>query len=223
MLSNLKPTLNPENKNPLLNTERLLAFSDGVFAIAITLLILEIKIPKHEDLEHYGGLYNYLIHLWPNYLAYVVSFIVIGIYWSNHHWLFTFIHKTNHTFNLIHILFLMTICFLPFTTAILGDFILDHETKNAAVTAYCIGLLFPVPTLILMIFYATRKTGLISKNLNKSFINRLFIKLFAGFIMQVIALLFSFEYPLVSISIIALAFFLYLLSSESPVYDVEKS
>ena len=62
------------------STQRLEAFSDGVFAIAITLLILEIKIPHESDIEKFGSLSWYLLNMWPSMLAYVLSFIIIGIY-----------------------------------------------------------------------------------------------------------------------------------------------
>ena len=66
------------------STKRPEAFCDGVFAIAITLLILEIKIPGREEIEKYNGLQNYPVHLWPSYFAYIFSFSTIGIYWANH-------------------------------------------------------------------------------------------------------------------------------------------
>ena len=206
-------------KNPLMKTERLLAFSDGVFAIAITILILEIKIPKHEDLVITGGLYNYLIHIWPSYLSYVMSFIAIGVYWSNHHWLFTFINWTNHTFNLLNILFLMAVSFMPFTTAILGDFILDEEYKNAAVTTYCIGYLLPVIPVFIVYLYAIHKRRLVASNLNKVFINKLIYKLSSGLMLLIVALGLSFQYPNVSIIMIGLCMLIYLLPPDTPVYD----
>ena len=212
-----------KNKNPLMNTERLLAFSDGVFAIAITILVLEIKLPKHEDLMPPHGLYNYLCHLWPSYLSYVLSFFVIGVYWSNHHWLFTFVTKTNHVLNMLHIWFLMGISFMPFTTAILGEFILFDEYKNAAVTACCIGFLLPVPPLFILYLYATHNNRLTEINLNKQFINNQKYKLIAGLVFSTLALCFSFNYPNVSLTIIGISMATFLLPPASPVYDsIEK-
>src|SRR5436189_5058790 len=91
-----------------LTPQRLEAFSDGVFAIAITLLIIEIKVPTHEEVALYGSLSGYLVHLWPSYFAYAFSFFVIGVYWVNHHYLFQFFTHTNHYFSLLTILFLMS-------------------------------------------------------------------------------------------------------------------
>ncbi len=208
-----------KNKNPLMSTDRLLAFSDGVFAIAITILVLEIKLPKHEDLILSHGLYNYLCHLWPSYLSYGLSFFAIGVYWSNHHWVFTFIIKSNHVLNMLHIWFLMAISFLPFTTAILGDFILFDEYKSAAVTASCVGFLLPVPPVFIIYLYAVHKKRLVAKNLNQKFIDKQKIKLLSGIVFSALALCFSFNYPNVSLIIICVSFATFLLPPDAPVYD----
>ena len=64
----------PKKKNPEMETARLEMFTDGVFAIAITLLVLEIKIPTHEQVHQAGGLYKYLMHIWPAYVSYILTF-----------------------------------------------------------------------------------------------------------------------------------------------------
>ncbi len=206
-------------KNPLLETDRLMAFSDGVFAIAITLLILEVKIPKHEELHQTGGLYNYLLKIWPSYLSYFTSFLAIGVYWSNHHWLFTFIKKSDHVFNMLNIFFLMCISFMPFTTAILGDYILDAEYKNAAATAYCVGYLLPIIPIFLVYQYAVYKHRLVEPSLNQKFINKLTYKLISGMVLIGAALCLSFQYPNTAISLIGVCMLIYLLPPDTPVYD----
>jgi len=87
-----------------METNRLEAFSDAVFAIVITLLVLDIKVPPMADLG------TGLIHLWPSYLAYVMSFVVIGAIWINHHAMFRMIAKTDHKLLLLSASF--TDCFL---------------------------------------------------------------------------------------------------------------
>ncbi len=196
-----------------------MAFSDGVFAIAITLLILEVKIPRHEDLHHSGGLYNYLFHIWPSYLSYFISFLVVGIYWSNHHWLFTFIIKSDHVFNMLNILFLMSVSFMPFTSAILGDFVIDQEYGNAAVSAYCLGLLLPILPVLILYLYAVHKHRLVAPNLNQGFIKKLIYKLLGGFVLTLIAFCLSFHYPKISLGIIGVSLLMYLLPPDTPVYD----
>jgi len=88
-------------------TNRLEAFSDGVFAIAITLLVLEIKVPPPNT-----ALGAELLNLWPSYLAYVVSFLVIGAIWINHHAMFKHIVRVDGMLLLLNVLHLMLIAFL---------------------------------------------------------------------------------------------------------------
>ncbi len=205
-----------------MKTDRLEFFSDGVFAIAITLLVLEIKIPTHEQIHHAGGLYNYLMHIWPAYLSYIMSFMVIGIYWSNLHHFFTYvIKKTNHVFNLLNILFLMTIAFIPFTTAVFADFILDKESFGAAVTTLNIGYLLPIPTVLLMYIYAFPNRRLIDPRLTTAFINKQLFKLFMSLGLTLLALVISFYYPKVSLCMILASFLLYFLPPDRPEYSDE--
>ncbi|MGI8405315.1 MAG: TMEM175 family protein [Thermomicrobiales bacterium] len=114
-------------------TERLLAFSDGVFAIAITLLVLDIGVP---NVEH--GVISKLLQQWPSYLGYVLSFFVIGIIWAQHHEMFTQIRRSNHVFVMINVIFLMWVAFLPFPTALLSEGLThsDAAGRRAVVAIY---------------------------------------------------------------------------------------
>lgn len=115
-------------------TARIEAFSAGVFAIAITLLIIEVRVPSHEAVEAAGGLWRALVALWHSYLAYVISFLVIGIMWINHHNIFNFIVRTDHRFMIVNVLFLMCIAFMPFPTDVLAENLPEphHRTVGAA-------------------------------------------------------------------------------------------
>jgi len=104
---------------------RLEAFSDGVFAIAITLLVLEIHPPT---VEH--GLGQVLLNQWPMYVAYIGSFIIIGIWWANHHELFEHFAASDHLLMLLNTLHLMCICFLPFGTALVAGSLPSISTDN---------------------------------------------------------------------------------------------
>ena len=100
--------------------ERLEAFSDGVFAIAITLLVLEIRVPASEDLVSNQRLVSALGALWPSYLGYVISFVTIGIMWANHHNLFRLVASVSHGVVVANLLLLLGIGFVPFPTALLA-------------------------------------------------------------------------------------------------------
>ena len=106
-------------------TARLETFSDGVFAIAATLLILELKLDGHGSVTHQ------LLHLWPSYAAYAISFVTIGIMWINHHTIFRQVARVDRTFLAINVLFLMVIAFIPFPTHVLAAH-LHHDAKAAA-------------------------------------------------------------------------------------------
>jgi len=124
------------------STTRLEAFSDGVFAIAITLLVLEIKVPGHDELLAAGGLWPALAQRWPNYLGYVLSFLVIGVMWANHHALFEYIRRVNRTLMVANLLLLMGVGFLPFPTAVLAEHLADPTTRTDATVFYGATLVF---------------------------------------------------------------------------------
>jgi uncharacterized membrane protein len=110
-------------------TTRLETFSDGVFAIAATLLVLELSVSSSDELGHS------LLHIWPQYLAYVTSFVTIGIIWMNHHHTVSLIARTDRTMLFINNLLLLTIAFLPFPTKLVGDY-LRGDGEQAAALAY---------------------------------------------------------------------------------------
>jgi len=97
---------------------RLEAFSDGVFAIVITLLILDIRFPE----VAYDQFANALVSLFPRILAYVMSFIIIGLYWVVHHSSMHAIKKTDRGFLWLNILLLLGVSFIPFPTSLLGRY-----------------------------------------------------------------------------------------------------
>ena len=96
-------------------TARFETFSDGVFAIAATLLVLEFSATPGDTLG------EELLHLWPSYLAYVTSFLTIGIIWMNHHHTVSLLGRTDRTMQFLNILLLLTISFLPFPTKLVAQ------------------------------------------------------------------------------------------------------
>lgn len=114
-----------------MRTGRVEAFSDGVFAIAITLLILIIEPPS-------GGkaLGHELLRLWPAYLAYAVSFLTVGIMWVNHHTIFRHFARVDRPLLLLNILLLMLIAFVPFPTRVAAEFIRSADDRRAAALLY---------------------------------------------------------------------------------------
>ncbi len=110
-------------------TTRLETFSDGVFAIAATLLVLEFSLGPARDVGHQ------LLHIWPSYLAYVTSFVTIGIIWMNHHHTVSLMGHVDRTMLFINNLLLLVVAFLPFPTKLVADY-LRHSGEQAATLAY---------------------------------------------------------------------------------------
>jgi uncharacterized membrane protein len=113
------------------SSSRVEAFSDGVFAIAITLLILEIRVPHGEH-----GLRAELLALWPSYVAFLMSFAVILIMWVNHHELLRMVRGVNYPFLFANGFLLLTVTFVPFPTAVLAQNLATPEA-TVAVAFYC--------------------------------------------------------------------------------------
>ncbi|MBE0689559.1 MAG: DUF1211 domain-containing protein [Anaerolineae bacterium] len=125
-----------------LGLERLIFFSDAVFAIAITLLALEIRLPAPAE----GGLTNeallsLLVSLWPKYLAYILSFWIIGAFWIGHHRRYRYIQRYDGTLLLLNLLLLMAVAFVPFPTAVISEYGNRTGTIFYALTMVVIGLI----------------------------------------------------------------------------------
>jgi uncharacterized membrane protein len=99
-----------------LDTGRLEAFSDGVFAIAITLLVLEIRPPRTEN-----GLWQGLVNEWPSFAAYITSFFIIGIMWVNHHSMFRSIVRADRVLLFLNLLLLLWMTLIPFPTGLVAE------------------------------------------------------------------------------------------------------
>jgi uncharacterized membrane protein len=116
-----------------METGRVEAFSDGVFAIAITLLILAVGI---EQSIAKGSVEHQLVHLWPAYIAYAISFLTIGIMWVNHHQIFRHFARVDRPLLLLNILLLMCISFTPFPTRVVADHATNASDRQAAAVLY---------------------------------------------------------------------------------------
>lgn len=125
-------------------TTRIETFSDAVFAIAITLLILEIKVPTQDQ----GPLVAGLLRQWPSYLAFLASFLYIGVMWINHHRLFSRIHKANDVLLVLNLFLLLGVTVIPFPTSILAEHLHGPDHQPAAVlynaTFFVIAIIFNV-------------------------------------------------------------------------------
>src|SRR5437588_2835019 len=148
-------------------TGRLEAFSDGVFAVAITLLVLNIKIPGMDlspsHLPDDTLLWQMLQNEWPMLAAYATSFATIGVMWLNHHRLYSHIKHTNTVLMLLNLLLLLIIVFIPVPTALVAEYLVRPDLHAAAllysgtnvILAVCFNLLWR---------YASYNNRLLAKN-----------------------------------------------------------
>lgn len=142
---------------------RVEAFSDGVFAVAATLLIFNVQIDKSAP----GGLLAALLAAWPKYAAYVASFLTIGVMWMNHHGLFERIARMNRTLVFINLLLLMAIVFLPFSTAQLGSNILVPRDANTVATLYALNAFVIAVGFSAAWTYALTQPGLLAPDVDR--------------------------------------------------------
>jgi len=119
-MSNSGPTYNQVAGK---NVQRLEAISDGVFAIALTLLVLDLRVPLGKSIKSESDLFTAFCQLTPKFLSYFLSFMTLGIFWTGHAAQYTFIEKSDRHLNWINLFFLLFISILPFTTAFLSEYI----------------------------------------------------------------------------------------------------
>jgi uncharacterized membrane protein len=180
---------------------RLEAFSDGVFAIAATLLVLEIKVP-HVD-GH--SLWHALGDQWPSYAAYAVSFFTIGIIWVNHHAQYDRIRALDRNLLFLNLLLLFWVAFIPFPTALVAEQLRSGSTasQHTAAAVYAVVLLVMGFAFFLAWLYAAR-ARLLPDDLTSADVRALLLRNFAGQIGYVAALGVAFLSAGVSLAICGL-------------------
>jgi uncharacterized membrane protein len=129
-----KPMLRPTESETVGDRDRIVNLSDGVFAIAITLLVLDIQVPDIPEKVVSSQLPEALLSLWPKYLGYFLSFVGISAFWLIHHSIFRPIRSYDRTLLYLNFLFLMVVAFVPFPTALLGEYG-DHQLPVAIYAA----------------------------------------------------------------------------------------
>src|SRR5262245_56717852 len=132
--------------------ERLGALSDGVFAIAMTLLVLDLRVPASE-VVHHGDLAGALAMLWPNLIAYFMSFMTLGIFWVGQQTQLNYFARSDRDLTWIHLGFLLAVSLMPFSTGLLARFI-DYRL---ALVVYWLNILLLGAVLFASLYYASHK------------------------------------------------------------------
>ncbi|HLX13427.1 MAG TPA: TMEM175 family protein [Bacteroidota bacterium] len=186
-------------------TGRVEAFSDGVFAIAMTLLVLDLKLP-HVDNSH--NLFAALLSQWPTFIAFLNSFVTVLIIWMNHHNLFSqYIVKTNNVFMLMNGLLLLTVTVIPFPTSLVAEY---YGTPNAIAAAalYSGTFLLMAIAFNMIWYYASNSHRLLKKTVTREQIESIKRQYYLGPSAYSVAFVLSFiNVPASLIIIVALMIF----------------
>jgi uncharacterized membrane protein len=165
---------------------RLETFSDGVFAIAATLLVLGFTVPSGNDLG------SGLLHLGPAYLAYVTSFLTIGIIWINHHTVMDTIARVDRTFLFVNMVFVLVVAFIPFPTRVVAE----HLHERAAVVMYGGTILLMTLVFNVLWIYACKDRRLIGASVPDSSIRAITQAFYVGIPLNCLVILLAIFTPL---------------------------
>ncbi|MEO5951916.1 MAG: TMEM175 family protein [Chloroflexia bacterium] len=192
-------------------TNRLEAFSDGVFAIAVTLLVLDIKVPEVEGQAGSLVLTDALLMQWPAYASYALSFITIGILWANHHRVYANIVRTNHSYLIMNVVYLMLVGVFPFPTAMLSKYIEDVD-KQAVVTQIYTGLSLLISIVHMVSWtYASRSGHLLREGTDPKWARGIDVRNRVGLSLFGLCFLLSFVSIYASLGLFCLMVLFYLL------------
>lgn len=191
----------PTSGNGRNDTARVETFSDGVFAIAITLLVLDLVVPHTEAS---GDLIRALIAQWPSYLGYVLSFFVLGTMWANHHNRFRYIERSDHILLFLNVLLMMFVVLNPFTTALLSEYLLgSNAERRIAVVVYSGVMALTAVVYTGLWMYASVGYRLVDRSLHPAQLWALTKRYLAGVALYWLAFALAFFSTIASLVIIA--------------------
>jgi len=169
-------------------TTRIEAFSDGVFAIIITILVLEIHVPQVQGRDISGGLAHSLLAMAPKFLTYILSFVVVSIWWVAHHHLFHVLKRSDRGLLWLNSLFLLWLAFIPFPTALMGDF----PGERIAVVGYGTVTTLAAVSFTFMRYYAFYLAKLVDERIDRHLLKSAMLKSVLNPILHAIAALLAF-------------------------------
>ena len=161
-----------------MSTNRLESFSDGVLAVAITLLVLNLSVPS---VKPNASLADALAAEWPSYAAYVISFITIGIIWINHHAMLSRLREADHAILMVNNLLLLTVVVIPFATSLMAKYLRAGHHGNLAAAVYG-GVLLAMAVAFSLLNYQLffRKHHLLSPQLSRERRKQIFVRAVSG-------------------------------------------
>jgi uncharacterized membrane protein len=192
-----------------LTTTRVESLSDGVFAIVLTLMVFQIRVPDIAADKAPHDLWPRLLHQAPEFYSYAISFILVGIYWVAHHNMYHLVKRSTRPLLWMNLLFLMFVGFVPYSVALVGR----YADIQKVMIIYGVHLMIISGLLFLQWWYVTRKKNLVVTPLNKEFVRSVDLKILQAPAVCVLAILTSFISVRGSYLLYLLTIVLYLLPS----------
>ena len=190
-----------------LGKQRIEALTDAIFAFAMTLLVLDVKIPESAASQL---LTRTLLELWPKFLIFLVSFLILGLFWIAHHSYSHFLKRTDRYFLWISLLFVMVVVFVPFSTDLLGD----YPTHRIAAVIYGCNIMALGLTLYWQWAYATDGHRLVGRALEPELIRKGKRRILRGVVVYGCAVLLALVNPVISFALYVLFPINYLFPSQ---------
>lgn len=192
----------------VMSLSRFEAFSDGVFAIAITILAIEIKVPDLSKATPSEAIIE-IIHIWPHFLSYITSFLVIGVIWLNHHTLFHFLKRVDRITLIINLIVLMCVAFVPYSTKLMGE----YGTLQPVTMFYGLSLSLTGVVYNILWFYIVRQYLRSRPKINRKFIYQASLWSLGYPILYFVSALLSLVSTNISLALYVLIPFFYLFPS----------
>jgi uncharacterized membrane protein len=202
-----------------LSRNRIEALTDGVFAVAMTLLVLDLRVPELQPPLDISQLPVRLLALWPKFLSYAISFVILGVYWVGHHIQLSFIRRADRPLLWINLLFLLWVALVPFSTALLSE----YPAAQAAITVYGLNLIAIGLTLALHWWYATVEARHVDADIHPGLVRGALLRTLMAPALYVVAIVISFVRPELSLLIYAFVPILYILPGRVDVHWSKRS
>lgn len=196
----------PEAADDHVPKGRIETLADGVFAIAMTLLAFNLQAPS-VSIRDNGDLQSALLNMLPSLKVYVLSFLVIGIYWISHHFQFHYVRRANRTLLWINIFFLMAVATLPFSTAVLGR----YEHYQSALVLYSLNLLLVGSVNAVHWAYVTHNRRLVAPDLSAQVVRMTMVRIFLAPSVAVLCIAISFVNVAVAVNFYYVILILYVI------------
>jgi len=202
----------PKHKLPL-RSVRLEALGDGIFAVAMTILVIELKWPHLHDTSFHSFSLSFR-EILPGLLCYVISFIVLGIMWFGHRMIFEYIGRTNRHFIFLGVIFYMMVCLVPLSTR----FLAENSLQWATIMVYGLNLSLCNLSLYAQWNYGINRQGFLERELPDEVRKEARISFLISPVVYAVAIVISFWLPIVSIIIFIITPLLYLIPNKLDKY-----